>query len=130
MQTNMFCENCGNKTGLNYKFCDKCGHLNVHSEERKVSAEQSTVVINDKWWQRLLKVLYIISYLPLLILIPLVWSENSHSYYYGDTPGNAFWYSLLTLVIYVAIVRLLKVTVLYVAVGQAPKWKSEFKKLF
>jgi cytoskeletal protein RodZ len=68
--------------------------------------------------------------LPLLIIIPVVWSENSYSYYGGGSEGEAFWYSLLTLVIYMAIARLIKIAVLYVALGRKPEWKKEFKKLF
>jgi hypothetical protein len=123
----MFCENCGNKNQEGHKFCTKCGHLVDSTKEKTNFVKQTPLTLNEKWWHRLLKVLYIVGYLPLLLIIPLVWSENS-CYYCSD--GDAFWYSLLTLVIYVAIIRLIKVAVLYVAMGRRPEWKKEFKKLF
>ncbi len=126
----MYCEHCGNKLQEGYKFCTKCGHSTVPMQTKTAVVQQSTFSLNDKWWHRLLKVLYVVSYLPLLIIIPVVWSENSYSYYSGNTTGEAFWYSLLTLVIYMAIVRLVKIAVLYVAFGRKPEWKREFKRLF
>ena len=73
--------------------------------------------------------------LVFLLVIPLVWSENSsnYDYYtrsYTDTTGEAFWYSLLTLIIWVVVVRLIKITFLYIALAQKPQWKKEFKKFF
>lgn len=129
----MYCENCGNKLDTSHKFCTKCGHSAASTDSKITKQNHST--LDERWWHRLLKVLYIIAYLPLLLIIPLVWSENSSSYdYYSrtytDTIGEAFWYSLLTLVIYMAVVRLIKIAVLYIAVGRKPEWKKEFKKLF
>ncbi len=100
--------------------------------------QQAAVVTNDKWWQRLLKVVYIFLYAQILWIVPVVWSTNSTSYsgYYGstyhyeDTPGAAFWYSVLAIVIFVVVLRLIKLTVLYIAMGRKPEWKKEFKKLF
>jgi len=122
----MFCENCGSKIQEGHKFCTKCGHL-VDSTIKTSSTRQTLSTLNENWWHRLLKVLYIVGYIPLLIIIPIVWSENS-CYYCSD--GDSFWYSLLTLVIYVVVIRLIKIAVLYVAMGRRPEWKKEFKKLF
>ncbi len=134
----MYCENCGNKLESNHKFCTKCGHSNVATENKRPSMQQAAVVTNDKWWQRLLKVVYIFLYAQILWIVPVVWSTNSTSYsgYYGstyhyeDTPGAAFWYSVLAIVIFVVVLRLIKLTVLYIAMGRKPEWKKEFKKLF
>lgn len=123
----MFCENCGHKLENPDKFCTKCG-TPVHTETKAQAPIEK--VSDEKWWNRLLKVLYIAAYLPLLFIIPIVWSVNSYSYYSGDTYGEAFWYSLVTLVIYLAVVRLIKIGVLYVALGIKPRWKREFKKLY
>lgn len=123
----MFCEHCGNKMDSSHKFCTKCGNSNIPPETKRPSVQQVAIAVNDKWWHRLLKVSYIVGYLPLLFIIPIVWSENS-CYYCSD--GDAFWYSLLTLVIYLIVIRLLKIAVLYVAIGRKPEWKKEFKKLF
>lgn len=126
----MYCEHCGTKLEQGHKFCTKCGHSTVPVQTKTASAHQPALSLNDKWWHRLLKVLYVVTYLPLLVIIPVVWSENSYSYYGGGSSGEAFWYSLLTLVIYMAIARLIKIAVLYVALGRKPEWKKEFKKLF
>jgi len=127
----MFCENCGNKLKEGHKFCTKCGHSNV----QEIKEKKAPVLSDEKWWHRLSKVLYVLLYLPLLILVPLVWSENTPRYssyfneYYGSY-GEAFWYSALTLAIYIVVVRLVKITFLYIALAQKPKWKKEFKKFF
>ena len=126
----MYCEHCGNKIEQGYKFCTKCGHSTIPVQTRTPSTSQPELSLNDKWWHRLLKVLYVVFYLPLLVIIPLVWSENSYSYYGNDNTGEAFGYSLITLLIYMVIVRLIKIAVLYVALGRKSEWKKEFKKLF
>lgn len=122
----MFCENCGNKNQEGHKFCTKCGHL-VDSKEKVSITKQAPLMLNENWWHRLLKVLYIVGYIPLLIIVPVVWSANSCYYCSGS---DSFWYSLLTLAIYVVVIRLIKIAVLYVAMGRRPEWKKEFKKLF
>jgi len=43
---------------------------------------------------------------------------------------EAFWYSLLTLIIYVAIVRLIKIAFIYIVLGQKPEWEKEFARVF
>ncbi|MHB1118090.1 MAG: zinc ribbon domain-containing protein [Minisyncoccota bacterium] len=138
MATNMYCEHCGNKLEQGHKFCTKCGHSSVPAQTQTAAAQQPGLSLGDKWWHRLLKVLYVIAYLPLLGIVPAVWMSNAESCYnssysgytcYGSD-GEAFWYSLLTLVIYMVVLRLIKVSVLYIAFGQRPQWKREFKKLF
>lgn len=120
----MFCEECGNKIKDGHKFCIKCGYSIVSNSPENKKRE---LVDNEKWWHRLLKVLYIISYIPLLIIIPIVWSTNTCYY---CSKSDSFWYSLLTLFIYVVIIRLIKIAILYVILGRRPKWKREFKKFF
>ncbi len=127
----MFCENCGNKLKDDHKFCTNCGNSNTP----EIKEEKSQALTDEKWWYRLSKVFYVLLYLPLFLVIPLVWSENSstYNYYtssYTDTTGEAFWYSLLTLIIWVVVVRLIKITFLYIALAQKPQWKKEFKKFF
>ncbi len=94
----------------------------------------SPVISSDKWWHRLLKVAYVFMCLQILWIVPVVWSTNSTDYsYYGgytDTPGAAFWYSVLAIAIFMVVTRLIKITVLYVALGRKPEWAKEFKKLF
>ena len=129
----MYCEKCGNKINISDKFCTKCGHSVMQVEKSEQAPEVFTVQLNERWWHRLLKVLYIVAYLPLLLIIPLVWSSNTLSCYYSYCSGSyteAFWYSILALVIYVLILRLVKLAVNYVVGGRKPEWKKEFKKLF
>ena len=129
----MFCENCGNKLEEAHKFCVKCGHSNQKEITQKISSRSNH--FDQKWWYRLAKVIYIALYIPLPFLIALVWSLNSSTYNfstdsYSDTTGESFWYSLLALVIYIVIARLIKITFLYITFAQKPQWKREFKKLF
>jgi len=135
----MFCEYCGNRIDDLHKFCTKCGRATSTNKDKEIISEDKThVSLEEKWWQRLLKVVYILLYFPLLVIVPLVWSENSSSYsgYYAgqyryeDTYAEAFWYSLLTLIIYLIVLRMIKLATLYITIGQKPNWKKEFKKLF
>ena len=84
-----------------------------------------------------MKVVYIFLYIQILWVVPVVWSANSTDYdYYGgkyqytDTTGEAFWYSVLATGIFVVVLRLIKLTVLYVFLAKKPEWQNEFKKLF
>ena len=134
----MFCENCGNKNDGSYKFCTKCGHPTALSAVESAIKKNPRSSPDERWWHRLLKVAYIFLYLQILWIVPAVWSINSSSYtnyYLGeyhqeDTYAKAFWYSVLAIVIFVVVLRLIKLTVLYIAIAQKPEWKKEFKKLF
>jgi hypothetical protein len=114
----------------------KCGHPN--SLATNVPTRQASGVsasMNEKWWFRLAKVFYIFLYLPLILTVWAAWIMNSSSYDYAsqtytNTTGLAIWYSLITLVICVVIVRLIKITFLYIALGQKAEWKKEFGKIF
>lgn len=132
----MFCEKCGNKLKENHKFCTECGHSNLDKQESKQTPSN---ILEQKWWFRLSKVFYIFLYIPLPFVIIGVWSENdpysyyssySNQYYSHGSYSEAFWYSLLTLVVWVIILRLIKITFLYIAFGERAQWKKEFKKLF
>lgn len=132
----MFCEKCGSKLKENHKFCTGCGHSNLDRQESKPIIAN---VLDQKWWFRLAKVLYIFLYIPLPFVIIGVWAENdpysyyssySNQYYSHGSYSEAFWYSLLILVVWVVILRLIKITFLYIAFGKKPQWKKEFKKIF
>lgn len=130
----MFCENCGNKIQEGHKFCTKCGHSSA-VDSFPVKSSRAAVIADEKWWHRLLKVGYIISYIPLILIVIAVWSANSsdYNYYtrtYTDTSGAAFLWSCLAIAIYVVVIRLIKLAVLYVAFGQKPEWHKEFRKFF
>lgn len=126
---NMNCDNCGNKLDSSDKFCTKCG-TRVDDKPHLATSDVS----NEKWWLRLLKVGYILLYIPLIITVIATWFINSTSwdYYtgYTNTYGTAFWYSLLSLAICMVIIRIIKIAVLYVVIGQKPLWKKEFKRWY
>lgn len=130
---NHFCHKCGKKLGEAEKYCAECGAVVVI--EKPVKNTPTNKNTDEHWWLRLAKVIYVILYLPLLLIIPLVWSENAPYYssysqqYYGSYV-EAFWYSLLTLVIYAVIVRFIKIAFLYIALGQKPEWRKEFTRIF
>src|SRR5882724_9687097 len=98
----MFCEYCGHKLESSDKFCMKCGKP-VIVIDNNISTTNQRTSLNDKWWRRLLNVLYVVAYFPLLIILPITWSVSSSSYvgyfggesHYEDTYGMAFWYSIL-----------------------------------
>ena len=130
----MYCHKCGNEIKGNDKFCIKCGN-SILSEKIK----EKFVISEDKWYLRLAKVIYIVLYIPLPFVLWGVWTSNDpYSYYssysrewisYGSY-SEAFWYTLLTLVVWVVILRLIKIAVLYIFTAQKPKWKMEFRKFF
>ncbi len=127
----MFCENCGSKIESSDKFCIKCGNALPWLNE---NITQSTK-LDDRWWHRLFKVIYILLYIPLPFFLLIIWSANSSSYDYythtsRDTSGSAFLYSLITLFVYLALARLIKISFLYITMGKKPEWKKEFKRLF
>ena len=128
----MFCEHCGNKNDGSHKFCTKCGQP---TSKEAIIEPTSNLNLDQKWWLRLAKVIYIMLHIPLPLILWIVWQANSSSYDYSaqastDTSGTAFWYSLLALAIYMVVVRLIKITFLYIAFAQKVQWKKEFKKFF
>ena len=130
----MYCENCGNKLDESDKFCTKCGH-SITLTQAKASAQQVAFLLNEKWWWRLFKVIYIILYIPLPVALFMAWQMNNSTYDYytssrQDTTVSAFWYSLLTLIVYMVTVRLIKISFLYITVGKTPEWKKEVRKIF
>jgi len=129
----MFCTNCGNSISESEHFCTQCGskhntHQTKQTAQQKVRATEES---GERWWHRLAKVFYIVIHLPLLLIVPLVWIENSSSYVargiYEDTPALATWYAFLTLVIYLIVVRLIRMTFLYIARAEKPSWKKFFR---
>jgi hypothetical protein len=127
----MFCENCGNKFEGSDRFCTKCGHRILPAAPKEGSVH-SAPIPNDRWWYRLLKVLYIFLYIPLPFTLWGVWVSNATEYdRYSrttiDTTDKAFWYSLLALFIYIASARLIKIIVRYIVFGHKPNWGEEVK---
>ncbi len=143
----MFCTDCGNKLKEGEKFCTNCGKSQDGESERKtakkvasnvgehtpvaISTPAFTAVKQERWWDRLFKVVYILSYVILPLILIAVWEENSCSYYRSYCSGDeAFWATLFTFIGYVVFVRLVKITFLYIAKGQTVSWRKEFKNFF
>lgn len=130
----MFCINCGKKISDNLAFCPECGD----SAKSQAVTRSQEIKLDSKWWLRTAKVIYIFFNLSLSVIIPSVWYINSSTfigyylgqYQYEDTYGKAFGESLLTLIIFVVILRLIKLTFLYIVFAKKPQWKSEFKKFY
>lgn len=134
----MFCEKCGNKIEESSKFCEKCGNK-IIPEIKKITNQAMKPDFENKWWFRFMKVAYTILYIILVPIILIVWNVNAtkynynyytHSSSYTSTIGDAFWYSFLTIIIYISIIRLIKISTLYIFFGLKPNWKKEFKEFF
>lgn len=143
----MFCTECGNKLRDDEKFCTNCGKSHDNLGENKpvqrvastkevqpsisIKTQTPSPVTEERWWERLFKVIYIFSYIILPLILIAVWEENSCSYYRNYCSGDeAFWATLFTFIGYVVFVRLIKVTFLYIVKGQTVNWKKEFKSFF
>lgn len=123
----MFCEKCGNKYGDGENFCIKCGS----SLSNTVTSVNKTLEVkkDERWWHRLANVVYVAAHLPLLIVVPIIWSENaryysSYSKEYRGSDGEALWYCILTIVIWIVVLRLIKMAVRYIGVGVKPRMKD------
>jgi hypothetical protein len=127
----MFCERCGNKLNKGDLFCIECGQRRTVDETRIPTTNK----LEGKWWFRLLKVAYIGAYLLLVPALLFTWTENSTRYDYAlreyvSTPGAAFWASFTILLIYIAIMKTLRISFFYVALGDRAKWKREIIKFY
>jgi len=130
----MFCEKCGNQLKESDKFCTECGFTIDGRKDADTNAEVSEVsghkeAKSERWWHRLGIVVYIFAHLPLLLIVPLVWSENAsrYSYYsktYVGSDAAAFWYSILTIAIWLLVLRLIKIALRYVVSGKKPQFSD------
>ena len=68
----MFCENCGKKIVDGNLYCPNCGtqvikvESNPHNQK---SVSLSSSNINNKWWFRFVKVLYVLAYAVVVLVI-------------------------------------------------------------
>lgn len=65
----MHCQNCGHRLDASDKFCTKCGTA-VHSEIKEQT--HTSAASEGKWWYRLLKVAYILSYVFSIGLVLII----------------------------------------------------------
>ena len=129
----MFCTNCGNKMDSDSNHCTNCGVSVVRTETVVSNYSEQKVVTNGKWWHRLGVVIYIFFNLLLIPVVFTVWDESSttyvsngtYGYHYEDSYGLAFWYSLLTIVVWLLVLRLIKSALQYIVLGK----KFQFKDL-
>lgn len=136
----MFCTNCGTKVDAGISFCTACGKaISPEGNHSQSTTSYQTITqpksVNERWWHRLGRVIYYGMHLNLLWMIPLTWSENtpyysSYSKTYSGSYGEAFWYTLLVFVIYVGILRVIKIATVYVTKGERVNWHKEFTSFF
>jgi hypothetical protein len=124
-----FCANCGTRIETKASFCEKCGAAVYVENEKQISRSP----FEGKVWYRLLKVIYIVLFGifvggTLLMSYALIPTET----YYDPNPdyGSWFFYSLLALFIVWGLLKLVRIGVLYIALGGKPAWKKEFKKFY
>lgn len=191
----MYCKNCKQKLDKADKFCTGCGTAVQNSNTLPQTA---TTPQPEKWWYRLLKVIYIIVFVASIAITCVIaystlpqktldgnrstiqcnngknyapaknsiylysdslstyddqharilcaydttnyystyWTAPSYVNYtfvavYNDAPYTSwFFYSILALAIVWVLLKLVRVGVQYVAFGNKPYWKSEFKKYY
>ena len=104
-------------------------------EEKLIRNQDKQSDLDQRWWLRLARVTYIALHIPLLIIALFVWEINAPSCnIYGTRCSGSyeevFWYLTLSFAIYITIMRLIKISFLYISLSQKPQWKDEFKKLF
>lgn len=133
----MYCKNCGNILKENHKFCTECGH--PYQGGVALNDISTQINLDQRWWLRLARVVYIFLYIPLIIAIIITWNVNKPYSYYSSYLENrvsygsywdSFGYSLFALVVGIVILRLLKIMFLYIALAKKPQWKKEFKRFF
>jgi hypothetical protein len=128
----MFCTNCGKGIDGNEKFCINCGRAltkdsGVTSEVKQTVVEK--VSSDERWYHRLGTVVYVLAHLPLLFVVPFVWSENARYYdvyfeTYRGSDGEAFVWVIITIVIWLLVLRGIKMMLRYVVGGYRPSIKD------
>lgn len=88
----------------------------------------------NPWWYRLLKILYILACIFSFLLFAYVWLQNAPIFcLLGSCPGSyadAFLFGFEITLVYIVVIRLIKLSVVYVVEARKPEWRREFKRLF
>ncbi len=78
--------------------------------------------LENKIWYRLLKVLYILAYCTIPVIISQFWGVYK--------PLEIIIFSILFIVFSIIVIRLIKISIIYIITGQKPEWKNEVKRFF
>lgn len=79
--------------------------------------------LEAKIWYRFLKVLYIL----ICCLIPVF---TILQFWRGYKPWETIVFTILFIVFFIIIIRLIKIIIIYIIIGQKPKWRDELSKFF
>lgn len=90
--------------------------------------------LEQKWWFRIAKVGYISLNVAFVGAVVVGFIDNFYSYdIYLETniykPGDAFLNLLISLILGIAIIRIIKITFFYIFLAHKPDWKKELKQL-
>lgn len=132
----MFCSYCGQSQPDNHAFCTKCGkQILKHESPRSIEFDSI-----KNLGLRISKVIYILLYLPLPLILWAVWTSTYYTYSYisiyddvgtkVESPEKALLYTACTLLIYLILVRLIKLAFLYIFFGYKINWRNEVKKIY
>ncbi len=123
----MYCKECGHEYGTDEKYCIKCG--------KSLDSNYGGTGEGGRWYHRLGMVIYVFFNLLLLPVVFAVWSESSktyvsdggygYNYHYEYDYVMGLWYSFLTVVVWLLVLRLIKIALRYIATGR----KFQFKDL-
>lgn len=90
--------------------------------------------LEEKWWFRIAKVVYIFLYLFLAVGVIASGVDNFYSYDTDIksnvyTPGYALANVLVVIVVGLVLIKVIKITFFYIFLAQKPSWKKEIRKI-
>ena len=99
------------------------------SKPQKTEVTTDSINKDEKWYHRLAIVVYILSHIPLIFVVQAVWLEyaREYSYYhktYVGSDADALWLSFIAIIIYILVLRLIKMIIKYILKGTKPKLKT------
>jgi hypothetical protein len=104
-----------------------------------------------KWWHRLAKIIYAFCYITIPFLLMSAWNsdalkgcddgnnyyfytnyfyETAHCSIFKKTLTESVLTTLIVLTLTIIFIRLVKIGFIYVAFGEKPQWRKEFKQWF
>ena len=105
--------------------------MEKHQEEAQAKNNSD---LEQKWWFRIAKVVYIFLYLFLAIGVIASGIDNFYSYDTSIksnvyTPGNALTNVLIVIAVGLILIKAIKVIFFYIFLAQKPNWKKELSKI-